>query len=202
MDQINEPKVGVGSRSREQTWTELEALRPALRAHLARRCRDANDIEDVIQETLLRAARYRGSLTRSDRLLPWVLRISVNVLSDAARRSARLRRVAEASEWLEQVEAPRPSCVAEGRGSVRVGSTHVEYDVLLEHLREGMDSLKEADREVLRSYYGGAQSCQETAAECAIPPALVKVRLFRARDRLRRLLKQRVALHSRSRLGA
>lgn len=194
--------MGEGKRPCGTSWSELEALRPALRAHLARRCRDANDIEDVIQETLLRAARYRGSLARSDRLLPWVLRISVNVLSDTARRAARLRRVAEADEWLDQVEAPAPARVAEARGAVRVGSTEVEYDVLLEHLREGMDSLKEADREVLRSYYGGAQNCHETAAECDIPAGLVKVRLFRARDRLRRLLKQRVALQARGRLGA
>lgn len=192
---------GDGAPRREH-WTELEALRPALRIYLTRRCRDANDVEDVIQETLLRAARYRGSLLRGDRLQAWVQRISRNVLSDAARRVARMRCVPESDEWLDQVEAPEAARAAEPRGEFRIGSTPVEYEDLLQHLEGVIEELREPDRRVLRSYYGGAQSCRETARECDIPPGLVKIRLFRARDRLRRLLKQRVAMRKERRVGA
>ena len=72
------------------TWGELEDLRPALRSFLARRCRDESELDDVVQETLLRAARYRGSLTRSGSLRPWALRIAANVLCDRVRVERRL----------------------------------------------------------------------------------------------------------------
>src|SRR5262249_2916342 len=49
-------------------WYGLEELRPLLRNFLRRHCRDGFELEDVVQETLLRAARYRGSLSDSRNL--------------------------------------------------------------------------------------------------------------------------------------
>ena len=75
---------------------------------------------------------------------------------------------------------------------VRVGPTSVDRRVALAKLGEVFGELRADDRAVLSSYYGGAQSCAETACECGIPSPLVKVRLFRARRRLMRALRRRL----------
>jgi DNA-directed RNA polymerase specialized sigma24 family protein len=69
-------------------WEGLEELRDGLRAFLVRQCPDENEIEDVIQETFLRAARYRRRRPVQS-LRPWALRIALNVLANARRRIVR-----------------------------------------------------------------------------------------------------------------
>jgi DNA-directed RNA polymerase specialized sigma24 family protein len=70
-------------------WSGLEELRPSLQRLLARRCRDAAELDDVVQETLLRAARYRAKLSERERLRGWAMRIAINVLRDRVRRRER-----------------------------------------------------------------------------------------------------------------
>lgn len=175
-------------------WIELEQLRPALRAWVGRRCRDENDVEDVVQETFLRAARYRASLTDPANLRAWALRIAANVLADCIRKDWRLKRAAGDPEFLDVVDAGAGEGGAGEEPFVRVGGWSVDRDVALGQLAVVLGELKEDDRAVLSSYYDGAQSCRETAEECGIPPNLVKVRLFRARERVRRALRRRLAL--------
>jgi RNA polymerase sigma-70 factor (ECF subfamily) len=55
---------------------------------------DAHRAEDLLQETLLLAYRSLGRLTDSGRFRSWLLTIAQNVLSDAVRRDARLKRAA------------------------------------------------------------------------------------------------------------
>jgi RNA polymerase sigma-70 factor (ECF subfamily) len=55
---------------------------------------DAQRAEDLLQETLLRAYRSLGQLTDENGFRPWLLAIAQNVLTDAARREARLKRAA------------------------------------------------------------------------------------------------------------
>ena len=76
----------------------------------------------------------------------------------------------------------------------RLGRWELEKETALEVMTQALRGLKRADQRVLGSYYGGAQSCRETAAECDIPLHLVKVRLFRARRRLLRAIRARLAL--------
>lgn len=175
-------------------WTGLEALRPVLRRCLASRCRDESEADDIIQETLLRAARYRKSLTDPACLRPWAVRIAHNVLRDHLRYERRLPRSEGTDEILEQVEGREPA-PGEARDDVHVALVGdvVERDHALEHLDAAVASLRLEDRAVLRSYYRDTGRCAETARACAIAPALVKVRLFRARKRLLRVIETRVA---------
>jgi len=53
---------------------------------------DAHRAEDMLQETLLRAYRAIGQLEDAKQFRPWLLAIAQNVLTDAARRDARLKR--------------------------------------------------------------------------------------------------------------
>ncbi|MBI5432903.1 MAG: RNA polymerase sigma factor [Planctomycetes bacterium] len=179
---------------RPSRWLGLNELRPTLRAFLRRHCRDGGEVEDVLQETLLRAARYRGTLADPRTLRGWTQRIAVNVLRDRMRRARRQKRFENGEEFLDLAEGREtiPGECAEDV-QLRVGSMVIDRQVALAQLADVFGELKPADRAVLRSYYTGEQSCARTAGECAIPTGLVKVRLFRARQRLLRALRRRLA---------
>ena len=174
-------------------WGGLEKLEPCLRAYLKRRCRDRSEVDDVVQETLLRAARYRGSLTDLGRMRGWAMRIAGNVLRDHIRRECRLRRAELTDEGLGHLVAREPA-PGEGSGArrLRVGSGVHDTEDLISHMTVALGTLRAEDRRVLRSYYEGEQDCRATARECGIAPSLVKVRLFRARRRLERAVRRRL----------
>jgi len=174
----------------DRHWDGLEELRDVLRAFLRRDCTDDNEVDDVIQETFLRAARHRTQL-EPRRLKPWAMRIAQNVLVDVRRRGRRIACSQGELDALEAREEPDPPPEA----PLQVGGWLVERDAALGHLKGALSGLAEADRRVLGSFYGGGESCRTTASECEIPAHLVKVRLFRARKRLWRALRQRLALN-------
>ncbi len=176
-----------------ETWSGLAEMWPVVRHFLAQRCRDENEAEDIVQETLLRASRYRGSLADPARLRPWLLRIAVNLLRDHVRRERRLPRVEADQELFERIEG-REEVPGESREDLRVelDGAIVEKPRALLHLCDAKGELRTRDRSVLDARYEEGRSCRETAAVCEIPPNLVKVRLFRARKRLQRVLRSRL----------
>jgi RNA polymerase sigma-70 factor (ECF subfamily) len=178
-----------------RTWTCLEGLREGLRSLLVRHCRDESEVEDVIQETFLRAYRYRHGLAREVRLRSWTMRIALNVLSDARRRASRVRCAAPGESLWEELEAPQEDAAAdEGDGTYRLGEWELGKEAALEHVSRALSALRLEDRRVLDSFYRGSQSCRTTGQECGIPRHLVKIRLFRARRRLLKGLRRNLAL--------
>ena len=181
-------------------WQGLEGLRGPLRKFLAQRCRDENEAEDIIQETFLRAARYRGGLANPGRLRSWVLRIASNVFRDNAARACRGPVVLD-DELVEALEGRERF---PGNDSAddwyQVAGEWMERDCVLRLLRTVMATLRPDDRDILTEHYRGAENCAQTAAACGIPRGLVKVRLFRARRRLEQLLERRVATDRTKRL--
>jgi len=175
------------------SWAGLEELRPVLQMYLARRCRDVNEADDVIQETLLRAARYRGSLSDPARLRAWVVRIAANCLRDHLRREGRLPRGEASDEVFERIEGREhvPGEIAED-GQLSLNGEVVEKQVALRHVLGAMRRLRDEDKLVLDSYYTAQRSSLETARICDVAPDLVKCRLFRARRRLRHTLRVRL----------
>ncbi len=178
-----------------RTWEGLEGLRPFLRRCLARRCRNDAEVEDVVQETCLRAARYRGSLDDGRSLRPWALRIAFNVLADRAGRPWSARRSDLAYEGgIEEIACADlgPAAREEADPEYRVGNWLFDKGEALRHLRGALGGLREEDRELLRAHYAGAGSCRETAHAFDLPVDLVKVRLYRARRRLLRAMRRRM----------
>jgi len=66
-----------------------EGHRRELLVHCYRMLGSLEDAEDAVQETLLRAWRYRDSLQTGAPLRPWLYRIATNVCLDAIARDAR-----------------------------------------------------------------------------------------------------------------
>lgn len=183
----------MGVTSLPLRWGGLEELEPCLRAYLKRRCRDRSEVDDLLQETLLRAARYGGSLTDRQRVRGWATRIASNVLRDHIRRERRLRRAEVTDEGLNRLVArEHPPGESQVEHRLAVGSALYDSEDLIPHMTWALETLRAEDRRVLRSYYEGEQDCRATALECGIAPSLVKVRLFRARRRLARAVRRSV----------
>jgi RNA polymerase sigma-70 factor (ECF subfamily) len=176
------------------SWTALDDVLPALRRFLADRCRDDAELDDVVQETLVRAARYRATLSDPAKLRSWSFRIAVNVLTDRVRRETRQRLVASGSELLPDLTCPDSE---EDLQEIEVDGQAELREEVLAVLTEAVADLRERDRRLLDSYYGGSGSCRETAEDCGLPQELVKVHLFRARRRLQGLVTRRLG-HRRS----
>jgi RNA polymerase sigma-70 factor (ECF subfamily) len=175
------------------SWAGLADLRPALRRFVSRRCRDEGEVEDIVQEALIRAWRYRASLVDAECLRPWLMRIALNVFRDHVRRERRLPRVGVEPELFDRIEGreaipgeARVECQVELEGAI------VERPRVLDHLCDARGTLRDPDRHLLHAYYDAGRSCAETAQVCEIPAHLVKVRLYRARHRLRRVVRSRL----------
>lgn len=175
------------------SWRGLEDQRDAVIRFLSRRCRDEHEAEDLTQETLMRAARYRSGGGERGRLTSWLVQIAANVLRDHARREGRGPKNGE-DELMEQVMDPHPSPGdRKMEGTVELGEHPVDTEDALHHLNVAFTRLLERDRAVLSAYYGAGEDTAHAARECGIRQSLVKVRLFRARRRLERLVLQRAS---------
>ena len=79
-----------------------ERHRRELLVHCYRMLGSLADAEDAVQETYLRAWRYRDGLKDGAPLRPWLYRIATNVCLDAAARERRAGEVAEVT-WLRPI---------------------------------------------------------------------------------------------------
>lgn len=172
-------------------WTGLDSLRPVVLSFASRRCRDRSEAEDVVQETLLRAARYRSKLTDPERLDAWVLRIAANVHRDLCRREVRYARGEDPVRILDG--ASRVSARDDDTSDDHLEGERLSVGEAMELLPRAMAELRREDRAVLERYYHGPECCLDLARHFRISRGLAKVRLFRARRRLLGLLRQRIA---------
>jgi RNA polymerase sigma-70 factor, ECF subfamily len=69
-------------------WTEFGER---LRAFIARRVGSDADADDVLQEVFLRIHRYRATVERDDRLVPWLFQVTRNAIADFHRAPERRR---------------------------------------------------------------------------------------------------------------
>jgi RNA polymerase sigma-70 factor (ECF subfamily) len=139
----------------------------------ARRLLPRVDAEEAVQEALVRAWMRRDACRTPEAPLPWVLQITRNeALRLLERRAGRLRRI------------PPDAVVSEPA---------VEDDVLAGTttrvtVEQALARLADADRRVLRLRYADDLTQAEVARRLGLPEGTVKVRLHRARGRLRTLL--------------
>ena len=83
----------------EAAFTALaERHRRELLVHCYRMLASLNDAEDAVQDTFLRAWRYRESVREGLSLRPWLYRIATNACLDAIARDPRRTALAAASE--------------------------------------------------------------------------------------------------------
>lgn len=144
----------------------------------------SEDVEDVIQETFVRAFRHLPKLEKRAQLVPWLLTIARNrAISRLARLQARAAATAEfgreAAVHLE-VEAAPPDPEAD-----------LEVDVV----RRVISSLPEGpEKETVQLFYvQGGISAREIAERLGVGKSTITMRLDRFRERVKRRILAEVA---------
>ncbi|UDM50705.1 RNA polymerase sigma factor [Cupriavidus sp. MP-37] len=154
---------------------QLVALAPRLRRHARGLTGDAALADDLVQDTLERALRYRWRFRLrpgawwgdgADGLLPWLLTLMHRLRLNALRR----KDLVVATDTLPEVSAP-----AEDPG-------------LRRDLSQALAQLPEPQRAVLLLVSLEQLTYAEAARVLDIPQGTVMSRLARAREQMRRLL--------------
>lgn len=140
----------------------------------------ANESEasEVAQETMLRAWQHLDRYDASRPFEVWLLAIARNLCLDLLRRRGKLRMhtsdVQELHDVLPSGEASQETRVLEAES--RQG------------LEDALGTLPLTDREVLALYYVQKRTTKEIASVLGVAPGTIMARLFRAREKLRRVL--------------
>lgn len=156
----------VAGNGNEDGWEWGEAHSVCLRLAY-RYAGNPSEAEDIAQDALLRAWRRRGTLRDSGRRNQWLAAI---VRNEAFRQHARPR--------------PDPTAAIEALGGAE--DRRVLAAVELADLRAALKRLNRRERELLAMRYELDLSQAEIARQLGIPEGTAKVRLHRARARLRR----------------
>ena len=131
--------------------------------------RDSDDAEEAVQEAMIRAWRNRGSCRTPAAPLPWLVQITRNeALRLAAHRSRR-----RASE----VTGPEPDRM--------VGDPGLDRALESVATEQALSVLRPDERTLIQLRYVEDLTQGQVAKRLGVPEGTVKVRLHRARARLR-----------------
>ncbi|MBP1635113.1 MAG: polymerase, sigma-24 subunit, subfamily [Acidobacteria bacterium] len=160
-------------------WEIFDRHYSRVHAYAASMLRDPAAGDDVVQETFIRAQANVDRLREPDKVLAWLLRIAHNLCMDQlrARQAARIDEAAD----VETAPAARvePSVEAD-----------LERGEMSACVRDKVDQLPETDRSVILLYDISGLTHEEVAAILDIEVGAAKVRLHRARKKLRSLLER------------
>lgn len=135
------------------------------------------DAEEAVQEALVRAWLGQDSCRSPEAPLPWMLEITRNEARRLLSRRAR-------------------HCSLELFESARGESDHEDDELAGTAVRvtveQALGTLADGDQRVLRMRYAEDLTQVEVARRLGLPEGTVKVRLHRARRRLRRVLEDEV----------
>ncbi len=165
---------------RDRTALEvlLERHEPAIWRFGMKMCRDPEDAKDVLQETMLAAARAAGDFRMGSSVSTWLFAIARSFCIKKRRRS---KFAPEAPMSLEGASADIAAIAADERGPDEAVSTKE----LSEALERAIHELEPAQREVLLLRDVEGLSAAEVADVLGLGVQAVKSRLHRARVALR-----------------
>lgn len=150
---------------------QLAGLIPNLRAFAKSLCGNADQADDLVQETLLKAWKNRDSFIAGTNLKAWLFTILRNTfLSDRRKRR----------NEVEDVDGQLCSQLSTAAGQ----SSHMD----LQDFEKAFARLPEDQREALVLVGAEGFSYEEAAAVCGCAVGTIKSRVNRARNRLCELL--------------
>jgi RNA polymerase sigma-70 factor (ECF subfamily) len=168
-----------------------ERLRSLVALHMDPRLLPRVDPSDVVQEALAEADRRLQDYLRRRPMpfFPWLREMALERLAQLHRRHVRCQKRSVEREELSLSGLPDDSMRELADRLARdSASDRGEGEDLWHRLRAVLARLGERDREVVVLRHVEQLSVRETAAVLGISEAAVKVRHFRALERLRRLL--------------
>ena len=153
---------------------------PRIARYVRGMVRDPVEAEDVTQEAFLRAHRRRGSLRDPEAAVAWLYSIATHVSLDRLRQQAR-HASARSEVDPDAVAAPDPEPTAE---------LQIEQEQMSTCVQAHVAGLSDSYRAVLLLHDEEGLSAREIAELLGQSVASVKIRLHRARNRLRRVLEE------------
>ncbi|NML28119.1 RNA polymerase sigma factor [Zoogloea dura] len=159
-----------------------EISQPVLR-YLERYVGDRTLAEDLQQETLLRIARGFDTFDGRSSLKTWSFSIANRVAADYFRQPERRRQIVELDEANDAIDPDR-----------EIGERVIE-DEMNQCVRQVIDSLPDSYRSALILYDLEELSIEHTAEVCQCSIANAKIRIHRARLRLKEALQDQCAFY-------
>ncbi len=148
----------------------------------------AQDAEDAVQQTMLKAWQGLGGFRGESRFATWITRVLLNEVFQLQRKRARMR--------LEEMESEALTAMLESGSRWTPRQLSQEQRLLaIERNRmvhAALRALPESLRSVLRMQFFDERSLEEIAAEMDRPVATVKSRRHRARLELRKRFAERL----------
>ncbi|RKH62557.1 RNA polymerase sigma factor [Corallococcus llansteffanensis] len=142
---------------------------------------DADEVEDVLQESYVRAFRGLPRLKEAGAFTPWLLTIARN------RARTRLERRNALQRMEEDLADPEPETVPPLPSALQVERDIAVVRQLIAELPEG-----EEKKTVQLFYIEGQLSAREIAEQLGVGKSTITMRLERFRGRIKRELLQRV----------
>lgn len=147
---------------------------------LARLTGDREGLEDMAQEAFLRLFRALPHFRGEAQVSTFLYRIIVNVVND---------------EFLDRKKARLTSSIDddEARGLAHSGAgpaVLAERTQMQQAVEEALQQLTPSDRTILTLHYQEGRSYEEIAAILDSPMGTVKTHLYRARERLKIMMKE------------
>jgi RNA polymerase sigma-70 factor (ECF subfamily) len=191
-DQLLDRAAGGDAAARDRLWQRHRGrLRHMVALRLDRRLAARMDPSDVVQEALVEAARRLDDYLR-DRPLPfypWLRRLAWDQVVRLHHRHVAAGRRSVTRE--EPPPLPDESALALADRLLAAGPDPADAALrreLRQRVRDALDRLPPADREVLVLRFLERLTAAEAAAVLGVSAGAVKVRQFRAMNRLRALL--------------
>jgi RNA polymerase sigma-70 factor, ECF subfamily len=158
-------------------WEIYDRYYARVRGYAASMLREDSASDDVVQETFLRAESHLESIREPDKVAAWLFRVAHNLCMDhlRARQASRIDSAAD----VETARAARvEACV----------QSELERGEMSACVREKVDQLPDTDRTIILLCDIAGLSQEEIAHVLGIEVGAVKVRLHRARKKLRAVL--------------
>jgi RNA polymerase sigma-70 factor (ECF subfamily) len=139
--------------------------------------KDAQQAEDLAQETFLRVYRHLSDYTAGGQFVAWLKRIAVNLAKNYLRDQRRTQRILQ----VEAVELDRGTSDLDPQV---IFSSHL----LRQEIQTALRTLNDEQQQVLLLYYFSGMSVEAIAAQLQCSVGTVKSRLFYGRRQVRQAL--------------
>jgi len=164
----------AASRGDEAAWRELlERYTRRVFALVKSRCRDVDVAEEIAQSVFVTVASKlgQGLYTEQGRFESWLFRVAMNRVRDHVRRVRRQATATDSDGLIDRREAP----------SAAVDPTDERVGVL----REAMEQLTDADREIIELRHHGGLSFKQMAELLEEPVGTLLARHHRALKKIK-----------------
>jgi len=158
---------------------ETEKYRQRLTRYIRYLIRDLAEAEDLTQETLLRAIQQQRTLRDPAAMEGWIYRIATHIGLDRMRQR---RRTSDRHVDLQAEELPIVDC------TVPSPFTVIQQSEMSNCVNRYVTELSDRDKAVILLHDADGLTAEEIAELLSLPLSTVKMRLHRARQRLKTAL--------------